>query len=68
VRPGITDPASLEFRGEADLLARAADPEREYLDVILPAKLACAADYADRATVWSDLRVIGRTIGVLFTR
>jgi lipopolysaccharide/colanic/teichoic acid biosynthesis glycosyltransferase len=68
VRPGITDPASLEFRGEADLLARAADPEREYLDVILPAKLARAADYADRATVWSDLRVIGRTIGVLFTR
>ncbi len=68
VRPGITDPASLEFRDEASLLAQAADPEREYLEVILPRKLACAADYADRASLWSDLAVIGRSVGVLFSR
>ena len=49
VRPGITDPASLKFRDEATLLARAADPEREYVDVILPRKLALAADYADHS-------------------
>lgn len=68
VRPGITDPASLEFRDEATLLARAEDPEREYLDVILPRKLARAAEYADRASLWSDLAVIGRSVGVLFSR
>ena len=68
VRPGITDPASLEFRDEATLLAQAADPEREYLDVILPRKLARAADYADHASLWTDLAVIGRSVGVLFTR
>jgi lipopolysaccharide/colanic/teichoic acid biosynthesis glycosyltransferase len=68
VKPGITDPASLEFRDEAERLAAAADPEREYLDVILPAKLSRAADYADRATFWTDLVVVGRTVGVLFTR
>ena len=68
VRPGITDPASLEFRDEATLLASAADPEREYLDVILPRKLARAADYADHASVWTDLAVIGRSVGVLFSR
>ena len=68
VRPGITDPASLEFRGEAEILARAADPEREYLEVVLPAKLRASADYADRATFWTDLRVLARTVGVLFTR
>jgi lipopolysaccharide/colanic/teichoic acid biosynthesis glycosyltransferase len=68
VRPGITDPASLEFRDEATLLARAADPEREYLDVILPRKLARAADYADHASLWTDLAVIGRSVGVLFSR
>jgi lipopolysaccharide/colanic/teichoic acid biosynthesis glycosyltransferase len=68
VRPGITDPASLAFRDEASRLARAADPEREYMDVILPAKLACAADYADHASLWTDLRVIASTLGVLFTR
>ena len=68
VRPGITDPASLEFRDEATLLAQAADPEREYMDVILPRKLALAADYADHASLWTDLAVIGRSVGVLLFR
>ena len=68
VRPGITDPASLKFRDEATLLAQAADPEREYMDVILPRKLALAADYADHASVWTDLAVIGRSVGVLLFR
>ena len=68
VRPGITDPASLKFRDEATLLARAADPEREYVDVILPRKLALAADYADHASLWTDLAVIGRSVGVLLFR
>ena len=68
VRPGITDPASLTYRNEADLLAGAADPERLYCDEILPAKLGLSADYAGRATFWSDLRIIWRTAGVLFTR
>ena len=65
VRPGITDPSSLEFIDEAGLLARAADPEREYIENILPRKLQSAADYADRATLWTDLRVIWRTLRVL---
>jgi lipopolysaccharide/colanic/teichoic acid biosynthesis glycosyltransferase len=66
VRPGMTDPASLEFRGEAELLARAEDPEREYREVILPRKLSLAASYADRASLASDLAIIGRTVKVLF--
>jgi lipopolysaccharide/colanic/teichoic acid biosynthesis glycosyltransferase len=68
VRPGITDPASLKFRDEATLLAQAADPEREYVDVILPRKLALAADYADHASLWTDLAIIGRSVGVLLFR
>jgi len=68
VRPGLTDPSSLEFLDEGELLARAADPEREYVDVILPRKLRRAADYADRATLATDLRVIGRTLGLLVRR
>lgn len=68
VRPGITDPASLAFRGEADLLAAAHDPEREYVEVILPKKLALAADYAAHATLWTDLGIVARTLGVLVTR
>jgi lipopolysaccharide/colanic/teichoic acid biosynthesis glycosyltransferase len=65
VRPGITDPSSLEFIDEASLLANAADPEREYIERILPRKLQCAADYADRASLWTDLRVLWRTLRVL---
>lgn len=62
VRPGLTDPASLQFIDEAALLAAAADPEREYVDVILPRKLALAADYAERATLTGDLCVLWRTL------
>jgi lipopolysaccharide/colanic/teichoic acid biosynthesis glycosyltransferase len=68
VRPGITDPASLAFRGEASQLAAAADPEREYVEVIMPRKLALAADYAAHATLWTDLGLIARSLGVLLTR
>lgn len=68
VRPGITDPASLEFVDEGSQLAQAADPEREYVEVILPRKLRRAAEYAAQATLWSDLGIIGRTLRMLFTR
>jgi len=68
VRPGITDPASLAHIDEAALLAGAADPERAYIETILPAKLALQADYAERATLASDLAVLGRTLRVLVSR
>ena len=68
VRPGITDPASLDFIDEAALLAGAADPEALYVQTILPRKLAAQAAYAERATLASDLGVIARTLGTLLWR
>lgn len=65
VRPGITDPASLRFRHESELLAQAADPEREYVEVVLPAKLRLAADYVRQAGLLADLRLILATLGAL---
>ncbi len=62
VRPGITDPASLAFSHEAELLAAAADPEREYREVVLPAKLQLSADYAARASLATDMRLIFATL------
>jgi len=62
VRPGITDPASLAFSREAEQLAAAADPEREYIEVILPAKLRLSAEYAARASLGGDLRLIWATL------
>ena len=68
VRPGITDPASLAHIDESALLAAAADPEREYVERILPRKLALQADYVVQATLASDLRVLLRTLKVLWSR
>ena len=68
VRPGITDPASLAFIDEAALLSRAVDPEREYIEVILPRKLQLAADYAGQASLRTDVVVLWRTLGVLLAR
>jgi lipopolysaccharide/colanic/teichoic acid biosynthesis glycosyltransferase len=62
VRPGLTDPATLEALDEARQLAQAADPERAYIEVILPAKLQRAVAYAEQATLWSDLAVLAGTV------
>lgn len=68
VRPGITDPASLEFLDEASVIDGAADPERTYVEQILPLKLQRQAAYAQRATLLSDVMVLGRTLRVLLAR
>ncbi|WP_054018038.1 sugar transferase [Piscinibacter sakaiensis] len=68
VRPGITDPASLAFRDEGERLARAADPEREYLEVLLPQKLRLSAEYLAQAGPLSDLGVLWRSLRVLLGR
>lgn len=62
VRPGITDIASIEYRDESSVLAQAADPEQAYIHEVLPHKLALAASYVDQASVWTDVRLIWRTI------
>jgi lipopolysaccharide/colanic/teichoic acid biosynthesis glycosyltransferase len=68
VRPGITDPASLAGLDEAAALAAAADPESEYVNVLLPRKLRLAADYAERASLATDLGVLLRTVKALLAR
>jgi lipopolysaccharide/colanic/teichoic acid biosynthesis glycosyltransferase len=67
VRPGITDLASLEYRNESELLARASDPEREYREVVLPAKLALQAQYVDRAGLVTDMQLIALTLKALLS-
>jgi lipopolysaccharide/colanic/teichoic acid biosynthesis glycosyltransferase len=62
VRPGITDPASIEFRNESALLATAPDPERMYVEEILPRKLASSTSYLSRRSLLSDIRLIFQTL------
>jgi lipopolysaccharide/colanic/teichoic acid biosynthesis glycosyltransferase len=60
-RPGITDPASVQFRDEATILGGMADPVNGYRTQILPLKLATSLNYARRATTRSDIGVLVAT-------
>jgi lipopolysaccharide/colanic/teichoic acid biosynthesis glycosyltransferase len=62
VRPGITDVASLEYFEENDLLAKSSDPERTYIDEIMPAKLKLNLQYISKANLGTDLGMIMKTI------
>lgn len=64
-KPGITDPATLVYRDEEDVLAEVDDPQQHYVDVVMRHKIALNLEYADRATVWTDLGVVMRTISAL---
>ena len=61
VRPGITDEAAIQFRDEASLLAAADDPERYYVEEILPRKLRLYSDYVRCRSFGGDLVLLGRT-------
>ena len=66
-RPGITDPGSIEFRNEEELLAQADDSEKEYKEVILPRKLGIYESYVNSISLQKDLKIIVRTFfAVLF--
>jgi lipopolysaccharide/colanic/teichoic acid biosynthesis glycosyltransferase len=60
--PGITDPASIRYRDESEVLGRAQDPERLYVEEIMPEKIRLNLEYAARATALSDLGVILGTV------
>lgn len=62
VRPGITDNASLAFIDENAQLADAADPEKEYVEKILPYKLGLYLDYVDNQSFGRDVSILLRTI------
>jgi lipopolysaccharide/colanic/teichoic acid biosynthesis glycosyltransferase len=68
LRPGLASPAALAWIDEDQRLAAAADPEQEYIQHILPAKLQAALDYAERATLASDIAVLWRTARTLLVR
>jgi FlaA1/EpsC-like NDP-sugar epimerase/lipopolysaccharide/colanic/teichoic acid biosynthesis glycosyltransferase len=65
VRPGMTDLASIRFRTEEDVLAAAADPVKEYVEQVLPAKLDLAEEYIRTQSLRTDLYIIMRTLSVI---
>jgi lipopolysaccharide/colanic/teichoic acid biosynthesis glycosyltransferase len=62
VAPGITDPASIVYRHEEEILAAAADPEKEYRENILPRKLDIYEKYVENVSLAGDVKIIFSTI------
>jgi lipopolysaccharide/colanic/teichoic acid biosynthesis glycosyltransferase len=66
VRPGITDPSTLVYRYEEELLARQANPETYYQEVVLPHKLSLNAQYIRSISLKYDLSLLTKTLSSLF--
>ena len=65
VRPGITDPASIKFRNENELMEKADVPERYYIEVIMQEKIRLYLDYVEKHSFFYDLGLIFKTFWVI---
>ena len=62
IKPGITDPVSLIYFNESEILGKSENPEIAYIEEIMPAKLKLALQYAEKAGVFYDIKVIIATL------
>lgn len=68
VRPGITSLASIRYRNENEILAAAEDPEKAYVEHVMPDKLAIDIEYVKNANLWSDIKLIFSTFREIITK
>lgn len=68
VKPGITDEASLKYIDENDVLAKSENPERDYIEKIMPEKLEINLNYIENMSVWRDIKIIFKTALRMFFR
>nr|WP_286408695.1 sugar transferase [Myroides marinus] len=68
VRPGITDIASIKYRNENELLEKAEDPDKTYIEVIMPDKLKYNLEYIDKASFVYDIKLIFMTFKEIVTK
>ena len=65
VRPGITDPASIKFRNENELMEAASDPEKYYIEVIMQEKIKLYLEYVQNHSFLGDIGLIFKTFWVI---
>lgn len=68
VRPGLTDPATILYRNESEILASVEDPEQYYRTVIMPNKLKLSINYLHNASMVQDIKLIWLTLSKVFIR
>nr|WP_305049818.1 sugar transferase [Elizabethkingia bruuniana] len=61
VRPGITDYASIKYRNESEILAQSSNPEKTYIEVIMPEKLNINLAYIKDNNIFKDVKIIFET-------
>lgn len=68
VKPGITDPASIKFRNENELMEQAEDPEKYYIEVIMQEKIKLYLEYVRNHSFWGDIALIFKTFWVIVSK
>ena len=68
VRPGITDPASIKYLDENELLEKAEDPEKYYIEVIMQEKIKLYLQYVEKQSFLYDIALIFKTFWMIVTR
>ena len=68
VKPGITDYASIKYRNENELLAKAEYPEQFYIDEVMPAKLRLNMFYVKNQSFLLDIKLIVKTLVFIFVK
>lgn len=68
VRPGLTDYASIRYVNENAILAASSDPEKTYIEEIMPDKLNLNLKYIDEQSLCTDCKIIAKTLVAIFKR
>ncbi len=62
VRPGITDYASIEYFAENEILAKSIDPEKTYIQEIMPHKIHLNLKYINKHNIFTDIKILAMTV------
>lgn len=68
VRPGITSLASIRYRNENEILAKTEDPDKAYVEQIMPDKIAIDLEYVENASLTNDIKLIFKTLGEIIRK
>lgn len=68
VKPGITSLASIRYRNENDILAASNDPDKTYIEQVMPDKIAIDMEYVEKASLLTDIRLIFSTFKEILSK
>lgn len=65
IKPGITELASIVYRDENEVLAQSEDPEKTYIEEIMPKKIELNMEYMQKMSFWYDIKLIFKTFAAV---